>query len=262
MAIRPPSCPAIPLLDATNRCTIPAVTSSIRAVFFDLYNTLVGFDPPREVVQARAMEPFGFEVDKDGIDAGYAMADALMAEQTAQAPLSALTPDAQSSFFERYEQLILRGAGHEADLQKAGEVWKAVRRQEYGFAMYEDVMPALNTLRSGGYVIGVITNMSEPGQDVAERMGFRDNVDFTLSSMDVGASKPDRKMFRAALERAGVEASTAVHVGDQLETDIDGARGAGINPILIDRHSAATDYTACPRITTLDELPPVLDAFG
>ena len=238
------------------------MTSSIQAVFFDLYDTLVGFDPPREVVQARAMEPFGFVVDKIGIDAGYAMADALMAEQTAQAPLSDLTSEAQSRFFERYEQLILQGAGHEVDLHKAGEVWKAVRRQEYGFALYEDVIPALNALQSGGYVVGVITNMSQPGHDVAERMGFRDRVDFTISSMDVGASKPDPQMFRAALERAGVEAGAAVHVGDQLETDIDGARGAGINPILIDRHSAATDYDACPRITTLDELPPVLDAFG
>ncbi|HIF13698.1 MAG TPA: hypothetical protein EYQ82_11995, partial [Dehalococcoidia bacterium] len=134
------------------------MTSSIRAVFFDLYDTLIGFDPPREVVQARAMEPFGFVVDKIGIDAGYAMADALMAEQTAQAPLSGLTPEAQSSFFERYEQLILRGAGHEVDLHKAGEVWKAVRRQKYGFALYEDVIPALNTLQSRGYVVGVITN--------------------------------------------------------------------------------------------------------
>ena len=238
------------------------MTSSIRAVFFDLYDTLVGFDPPREVVQARAMEPFGFVVDKLGIDAGYAMADALMAEQTAQAPLSALSPEAQSSFFERYEQLILQGAGHEVDLHKAGEVWKAVRRQEYGFALYKDVIPALNALQSGGYVVGVITNMSQLGQDVAERMGFRDSVDFTLSSMDVGASKPDPQMFRAALEQAGVEAAAAVHVGDQIETDVEGARGAGINPILIDRHSAATDYDTCPRITTLDELPPVIDAFG
>jgi putative hydrolase of the HAD superfamily len=262
MAIRPHTLLAIPIFDASNRCRIPAVTSSIRAVFFDLYDTLVGFDPPREVVQARAMEPFGFVVDKDGIDAGYAMADALMAEQTAQAPLSDLAPEAQSRFFERYEQLILRGAGHEVELRKAGEVWKAVRRQEYGFALYEDVMPALKALRSNGYVVGVITNMSQPGQDVAEKMGFRDNVDFTISSMDVGVSKPDPMMFRAALERAGVEASAAVHVGDQLETDIDGARGAGINPILIDRHSSATDYDGCPRITTLDELQPVLDAFG
>jgi putative hydrolase of the HAD superfamily len=240
---------------------IPDVTSQIRAVFFDLYDTLIGFDPPREVVQSRAMNPFGYVVDKEGIDAGYKMADALMAEQTAQAPLSALSAEAQSDFFSRYEQLVLRGAGHEVDLQISGEVWKAVRKQEYGFALYEDVTPALDDLRSNGYVVGVITNMSRPGEDVAESMGFKDNVDFTISSMDVGASKPNPKMFQAALSRAGVAPNEAVHVGDQLETDIQGAVASGINPILIDRHAGLVGYEAFPRITTLDELPAVLDSF-
>ncbi|MDA1257017.1 MAG: HAD family hydrolase [Chloroflexi bacterium] len=238
------------------------MASSIRAVFFDLYDTLIGFDPPREVVQKRAFEPFGFEADKSGIDTGYALADALMAEQTAQAPLSALSSAAQLAFFARYEQLVLRGAGHEVDLETAGLVWQSVRRQEYGFMLYPDVAPALDALRSGGYVVGVVTNMSRPGADVAESMGFHDRVDFTLSSMDVGASKPDPKMFHAALSRAGVAAKEAVHVGDQIETDVEGAMGAGLNPVLIDRHVSAPEYDACPRITSLAELPSVLNSFG
>lgn len=244
------------------RCTIQHVTTRIRAVFFDLYDTLIGFDPPREVVQGRALGSFGLEADKAGIDAGYALADALMAEQTAQAPLSALSPAAQTDFFARYEQLILRGAGHDVDLKTAAEVWRSVRKQKYGFALYDDVAPALDALRSGGYIVGVITNMSRPGADVAESMGFSDRVDFTLSSMDVGASKPDPKMFRAALSRAGVSANEAAHVGDQIETDIEGAKAVGISPVLIDRHAASTGYKDCPRITSLAELPPVLESLG
>ena len=237
------------------------MTSPIRAVFFDLYDTLIGFDPPRDVIQGRALSSFGFESDKAGIDAGYALADALMAEQTAQAPLSALSASSQADFFARYEQLILRGAGHDVDLETAAEIWRAVRKQEYGFALYDDVAPALDALRSGGYIIGVVTNMSRPGVEVAESMGFSDRVDFTLSSMDVGASKPDPKMFMAALSRAGVSANEAAHVGDQLETDIEGARAAGINPVLIDRHEALPGYSDCPRIKSLLELPRVLESF-
>ena len=199
--------------------------------------------------------------DKEGIDAGYALADALMAQQTAQAPLSVLSQEAQSDFFAHYEQLVLRGAGYEVDLQTASAVWLTVRKQEYGFALYDDVLPVLNNLRSQGFVIGVVTNMSRPGDDVASSMGFRGSVDFTLSSMDVGASKPDPKMFQAALNQAGVPPEQAVHVGDQIETDIDGAKGVGINPVLIDRHSAAVGYEECPRITTMTELPDVLHGF-
>lgn len=238
------------------------MTPPIRAVFFDLYDTLIGFDPPREVIQERALGSFGLGTDKAGIDAGYALADALMAKQTARAPLSALSPASQADFFARYEQLILRGAGHDVDLQTAAEIWRSVRKQEYGFALYDDVAPALDALRSGGYIVGVVTNMSRPGADVAVDMGFSGRVDFTLSSMDVGASKPDPKMFIAALTRAGVKANEAAHVGDQIETDIDGARAAGINPVLIDRHEASPGYNGCPRITNLAELPPILDSFG
>ena len=208
------------------------------------------------------MEPFGMVSDKEGIDAGYALADALMAQQTAQAPLSVLSQEAQSDFFAHYEQLVLRGAGYEVDLQTASAVWLTVRKQECGFALYDDVLPVLNNLRSQGFVIGVVTNMSRPGDDVASSTGFRGSVDFTLSSMDVGASKPDPKMFQAALSQAGVPPEQAVHVGDQIETDIDGAKGVGINPVLIDRHSATVGYEQCPRITTMTELPDVLEGFN
>ena len=56
--------------------------TEIRAVFFDLYGTLAGFDPPREEIQARAAAVFGFEVTKQGIDAGYHMADEFLTART------------------------------------------------------------------------------------------------------------------------------------------------------------------------------------
>ena len=57
-----------------------------------------------------------------------------------------------------------------------------------------------------------------------------------------------------ALERAGVRASEAVYVGDQYETDVVGARGGGINPVLIDRYDLLTKVSDCPRIHSLTEL--------
>ncbi len=39
----------------------------IKAVFFDLYNTLVGYDPPREEIQARILKDFGIEVSPEAL---------------------------------------------------------------------------------------------------------------------------------------------------------------------------------------------------
>jgi FMN phosphatase YigB (HAD superfamily) len=56
--------------------------SGMKAVFFDLYGTLAGFDPPREDIQMRAAVKFGFVLTKDGIDSGYHVADQFLTRQT------------------------------------------------------------------------------------------------------------------------------------------------------------------------------------
>jgi len=74
----------------------------------------------------------------------------------------------------------------------------------------------------------------------------------------VGADKPEPAIFLAALERAGVNAAEAVHVGDQYKLDVVGARGVGINPILIDRYDLYPEVSDCPRIRSLTELAQYL----
>jgi HAD superfamily hydrolase (TIGR01450 family) len=49
----------------------------------------------------------------------------------------------------------------------------------------------------------------------------------------VRLGKPNAPIFEAALRRAGCDSSRVVMVGDQLETDIRGARGAGIDSVLV-----------------------------
>ena len=53
----------------------------IKAVFFDFYNTVGRFWPPREELQATACGEFGIEVTPDGVDVGYSLADAYMARE-------------------------------------------------------------------------------------------------------------------------------------------------------------------------------------
>ncbi len=86
------------------------------------------------------------------------------------------------------------------------------------------------------------------------KLGLEPYLDFVVSSEEVGANKPAPAIFLAAVEKAGVKASEAVHVGDQYELDVVGARGVGINPVLIDRYDVTPGVSDCPRIRTLPEL--------
>jgi len=123
-----------------------------------------------------------------------------------------------------------------------------VRNLTWGF--YDDVLPALASLKKRALVLGLISNLllGEAGA------GLASYLDFVVTAKEVGADKPEPAIFLAALERAGVKAPAAIYVGDQYQTDVLGARNVGITPILIDRFDLAPEVSDCPRIHSLAEI--------
>jgi putative hydrolase of the HAD superfamily len=80
--------------------------------------------------------------------------------------------------------------------------------------------------------IAIVTNnLLEEQQDKLAVCGLTPFVDVLVASEDVGVSKPDRRIFEIALERAGVSAQDAVMVGDAWVNDIAGAHRAGIRAV-------------------------------
>jgi FMN phosphatase YigB (HAD superfamily) len=102
--------------------------------------------------------------------------------------------------------------------------------------------PARSSPRFGiaDTAFGVVTNSIFPAAFFAPwlgELGLAGYFDVFVSSADVGVPKPEIAPYMAAL--AGVEADVheALFVGDRLETDIAGARAAGMRAVLIDRTS-------------------------
>jgi putative hydrolase of the HAD superfamily len=74
----------------------------------------------------------------------------------------------------------------------------------------------------------------------------------------VGADKPKPPIFLKALELAKVKPEAALHIGDQHQNDVLGARGVGIMGILLDRDNLSPEITDCPRIKSLTEIADYL----
>lgn len=232
----------------------------IKAVFLDLYGTLARFHPPREETQAQACKSLGIRVTLEGLARGCARADEYMdQENAAEVPLALRDPEEQRRFFAEYEQLLLKSTGVEVDLETAGRVWEKVQQIPHGLALFDDVLPALDMLKLQGMTLGVLSNINRDMDKLSQELGLAPYLDFTVTSGDVGAGKPHPPIFLAALERAGVEPHEALHVGDSYTSDVQGARGVGINPLLLDRDGAHTNVTDCPRITSLMEVAEHLD---
>ena len=233
----------------------------ITAVFFDLYNTLAGFRPSRYEIQSEALGDFGISVTPEGILRGYYLADAFMSEQNATKPVRSLSRDENRMFFAEYERRVLRGAGVEVSQEQAWQIWRRIRQIDYGLVLFDDTIPALNACRQMGLTVGLISNMNQSGDELADSMGLLPYIDLSITSHEVGAEKPNPLIFERALERAGARPERAVHVGDQITSDIAGAVNAGINAVLLDRDGNHKGYTAQPRITGLEELPALLERF-
>src|SRR5205085_7030935 len=88
-------------------------------------------------------------------------------------------------------------------------------------------MQVLATLRSRGWVMGLVSNMclrADLMQADLAAAGLDRFLSATVFSSEVGWRKPDLRIFRTALERLGVQPEETVFVGDRLRDDIAGAR--------------------------------------
>ncbi len=231
----------------------------IKAISFDLYNTLVQFWPPLDEIQQAACRELGLGVSKSKINHGYSVADVFFNQENARHSLSLRTAEERLDFFAHYEQIILENAGVPVSLALARQIWELAISVPKDFVPFDDTIPALASLKEQGYRLGVLSNLRRDMDELCRQLGLSPYLDFCLSPIEAGTEKPDKAMFLAALSHVNVEAGEAVHVGDQYRSDVLGARAVGIHGVLMDRGGWQADITDCPKISTLDELGSLLE---
>lgn len=125
--------------------------------------------------------------------------------------------------------IMARTAGYESSLvEPAFAVFLEARHR---ITLYNDVLPALHSLRSAGYCLGTLTN----GNTDVQRLGLAHLFDFSLTAAGTGKAKPHPRMFEEACRRANVSAAELAHIGDEFDTDVAGARCAGAVAIWMNR---------------------------
>ncbi len=116
-----------------------------------------------------------------------------------------------------------------------------------------DVPPALDGLRRLGLRLVVVSNANGKLRELMERVGLARRFDVMLDSAIEGVEKPDPRLFRIALDRAGARPETTAHVGDLYHIEVVGARAAGLRAVLLDPTGLYEDKD-CPRVPSLAAL--------
>ena len=228
----------------------------IRAIFFDWFNTLTTYHPPREDAYAAACRDLGFEVAPGDLSRGLLLADQFYSSENGRSPLKGRSATEMADLHIRYGQLILQAAGLPSD---RGTVLLAMEKMrgrfsDPHFALHADVLPMLRILKARGLIMGLISNIDRDIRPVCRELGLDPYLVHVVTSRDVGSEKPRPPIFLAALREAGVRAAEAVYVGDQPDCDVAGARGVGMTPVLIDRYDLFPETVGCLRLRSLEDL--------
>jgi len=233
----------------------------IKAITFDLYGTLAGFIPSRYEIQSQAAAKFGLQLTEEKVLRGYFKADEFMSKQNATVPIRTMDSNEKLNFFAEYERLILSETEPKIGLKTSLDVWRETQKMPYKFTVFDDVRPVLNTLKARGFILAVITNMNITGPEILHKLELTDQIDFAITSLEANAEKPDKRIFQMAFNKAKCEPEENVHVGDQILSDINGAKQVGSNYILIDRYSVNETFEDGRRITSLFQLTELINTI-
>ena len=129
------------------------------------------------------------------------------------------------------------------------------------FQAFPDVLPGLTRLRRAGLRLVVVSNWDVSLHDRLAETGIAGLVHGAIASAELGAPKPDPAIFAHALTMAGVPAAEAIHAGDSLREDVEGARAAGVEPVLVCREGEPPPAArGVPTVGSLLELAELVGA--
>ncbi|MEK0178583.1 MAG: HAD family hydrolase [Oscillatoriales cyanobacterium] len=101
--------------------------------------------------------------------------------------------------------------------------------------VYPDVLPALNRWQQQGIELAVVSNFDSRLYAVLKALNLAEYFTSVTISTEVGAAKPDSKIFTTALQKHNSIAANVVHIGDSFKADYCGAINAGLKAIWLNR---------------------------
>jgi putative hydrolase of the HAD superfamily len=213
----------------------------IRAVIFDLWDTLVDFDPVAgRAFQDQVAARLGRDPDEFA---------ALWFEGRAQRESGTLR-----------EYLLEIGAPEDLVDELV-----TLRRDSTRSLLVPraGALETLKRLRADGRRVGLITVCSEDVPDVWSETPFADLFDATVFSCSVGIRKPDPRIYRLACAELGVEPEEAMFVGDGANDELAGAERVGMQAVLVHRPGEESAWDEVrnwqgPRITAIPQVLSLL----
>lgn len=228
------------------------------AVFFDAANTLLYPYPSVGAVYAEVAARYGVTTTADAVQAAFGGAWAEAQAVTDPVRYGVGEPDGRR-FWHALVHATFAQVALPDDFEGFFDELYWLFSKPTVWRLYPECLTVLQTLRQQGYVVGVISNWDIRLVDLLHGLGLMDWVQHVSISAVVGWEKPHGNIFAHALDAVGASPARAVHVGDSLHADVQGARQAGMQPLWLRRDGAARRGAAHDEGPVIHDLNGVLD---
>lgn len=203
-----------------------------KAVLFDLGGTLIRTVDIPEIYR-RILEIYGVEVSAEEILEAHKANEKEIDVVKGQLELG-------RDFWVKWNMKVLEEVGvkknREFLAEKIDELWW----EHADLEVYPDVMKTLTQLKAKGVRIGVVTNgLERDFQRILEKLKLKNWFDVVVCVDTCNRGKPDREIFLYALDKLRVGPKEALFIGNSIKYDYEGAKRAGLKPLIIDREGKA-----------------------
>ncbi|MGD8486006.1 MAG: HAD-IA family hydrolase [Chloroflexota bacterium] len=233
-----------------------------KVVLIDVGDTMARAHPSWRDVYATVFQGHGIEATVEEFEAAFRAA---WVEWAHEGPFEA-TEAASFQRLMELDQLVFDRLGYPNLPESFFRDVDLAFRQRSAFYVFPDVIPALDVMQDAGLRMAVVSNWGWYAPELLQTLELARHFEVMSISARVGYQKPHPAIFEHALDLLAASPSEAIHVGDDPEADVVGARRVGIQPVLIDRRGrvdsplgAATEAGAVALIHDFDGL---LDLLG
>jgi len=207
---------------------------SMKAVFFDAAGTLFYLTKTVGDHYALVGEKVGLNLDAKKLDAAFYSVWEKMPPRRA---IGGPRENDDKDWWRELANQVLREAAPEIgelDRDNFFEVAYEHFTESGVWELYPDVIDVLRQLH-GRFQLAIVSNFDGRLRVILERLGISEYFGRIFVSSEIGADKPDPKIFRRAVKFLGLQPGDVLHVGDNPERDWHAAAAAGLSIFRLDR---------------------------
>lgn len=207
---------------------------TFKAVLFDLGGTLIQTAEIPEIFM-RILETYGVKIDSNRVLEAYAANEQEFSVEDGQIELG-------DAFWSQYDLKLLRRLGIEDNAEylskKVDELWWDYADLQF----YHDVIDTLTQLKIKQIKTGIVTNaLKKDYERILQKLRGASFSDVVVGIDACKEAKPDRGIFLYAVKKLQAKPAEVIFIGDSIEKDYVGAKGAGLKPLLVNRKGEAPE---------------------